>query len=350
MMKGHIIVALVLITAVAFAVMLKEQSKSYWSHEDHSKYLKFSHTLHVKEREITCEDCHLNAKESKLSSDNLIGDHQSCQTCHEDQISNDCLYCHTTQEDIIPLKSPKREILFSHELHATTYKLPCEQCHAGVENVTYVTNENMPSMTSCMDCHTEKKTSNQCETCHRDFVSLVPEDHRTGDFWKQHKEHTRLGMLDVSCGTCHTETFCQDCHTGVELQGLGLKKDLITEPSSRSSTKDSPKQLRLQQVHSLNYRFTHGIDAKSKLIDCASCHDQQTFCVTCHEAGGNITQLKFKPQSHNVAGFTTLGTGTGGGLHAELARRDLETCVSCHDVQGQDPICMMCHTESGFVR
>ena len=154
----------------------------------------------------------------------------------------------------------------------------------------------------------------------------------------------------VSCATCHAESFCQDCHTGTELQSLGFKKDLMSEPSSRSSTKDSPKQLRLQQAHGLNYRYTHGIDAKSKILDCASCHEQQSFCATCHEAGGNISQGTFKPESHRIAGFTTIGKGTGGGRHAELARRDIESCAACHDVQGSDPTCMLCHSETGVVR
>ena len=49
----------------------------------------------------------------------------------------------------------------------------------------------------------------------------------------------------------------------------------------------------LQNVHELNYRFTHGIDARSRQTECASCHSTQTFCAQCHEAGGNITQVAF---------------------------------------------------------
>jgi hypothetical protein len=124
----------------------------------------------------------------------------------------------------------------------------------------------------------------------------------------------------------------------------------MTEPRPKTSTKDSKDRMILQQVHDLNYRFTHGIDAKGRQSECTSCHNTQTFCVQCHEAGGNITEGRFKPASHSVPGFTTLGPGSGGGLHAEEARRDIESCVSCHDVEGRDPICLTCHTDKGRVR
>jgi hypothetical protein len=51
-----------------------------------------------------------------------------------------------------------------------------------------------------------------------------------------------------------------------------------------------------------------------------------------------------KPQSHFEAGFVTIGAGSGGGRHADMGRRDIESCVSCHDVEGKDPSCMLCHS------
>ena len=48
--------------------------------------------------------------------------------------------------------------------------------------------------------------------------------------------------------------------------------------------------------------------------------------------------------------FTTIGVGTGGGEHATLARRDIERCISCHDVQGADPTCITCHLDSDGIK
>jgi hypothetical protein len=349
-MRRFLPAATLVVAAAALALPVKELSAKYWREEDHSKYIKFSHIFHVKEQGIACLDCHTAVAASKRSSDTLVPGHESCKTCHEEQVTNSCSYCHTTPEHIIPMNRPARELMFSHELHATKHEIKCETCHAGIDSATYATNENMPSMGTCMDCHTTQKVSTRCESCHTDFATLVPGDHAASDFAKDHKRLTRLGSMDVTCSTCHSENSCQDCHTGTELRGFPGIKDLMAEPGPRTSVKDSPKQLKLQQVHSLNYRFTHGIDAKSKALDCTSCHEQQTFCVRCHDAGGNINQQKFKPESHNVAGFTAIGKGSGGGRHAELARRDIESCMSCHDVQGADPTCTLCHTDNGGVR
>jgi hypothetical protein len=134
-----------------------------------------------------------------------------------------------------------------------------------------------------------------------------------------------------------------------ELKQFGVR-DLMSEPDPRRATKDDPDQTILQNVHTLNYRFSHGVDARARQAECSTCHEVQNFCVECHQAGGNINQVKFKPASHNVAGFTTLGAGTGGGLHAEEAKRDMESCIGCHDVEGQDPTCLTCHTDGGGVR
>ena len=347
--RSAFIIAAVLAAVVLF-IGMKTPLRREWEEGDHSKYIKFSHTAHVKDRGIACEDCHSKAKASKTSSEALIPDHESCQGCHEEQVSKNCVYCHLSADNIVGIPHPDRALIFSHEKHVTAQALKCETCHAGVDSVATAGNANMPPMPTCIGCHTEKNVSRNCESCHRNFTSLVPDDHLKGDFVRGHKMLARVGMLDVKCGTCHTETFCQDCHSGTQLLGFGFKSDLITEPMPKSSVKDSPRQMKLQHVHSLDYRFTHGIDAKSKVLDCTSCHEYERFCSDCHQAGGNITQKKFKPESHSVAGFTTMGKGSGGGRHAELARRDIEACAACHDVQGADPTCMLCHKENGTVR
>jgi hypothetical protein len=352
-MKRYIGFALALIGVIAISVSIARKEPLQTAGLEvmqSSKSLKFSHKFHVKDQGMGCEDCHTAVKTSKLTSDNLLPGHDVCKTCHDDQVAKDCAFCHIHPDSVTPIVHPEREGLFSHEKHLAQADIKCESCHMGVDSTEYVQAANMPAMATCVNCHKEKNVSNMCESCHRNFTSLVPTSHVQGNFKKDHKELTRVGMLNVSCNACHNENFCQDCHTGVELEHFHGNKDLMADPSPRGSTKDSPKQLRLQKVHSLNYKYTHSIEAKSKALDCAACHEEQTFCGTCHEAGGNITQMKIKPLSHMQAGFTLMGKVSGGGRHAELARRDIETCASCHDVQGNDPVCMMCHTENGGVR
>lgn len=312
--------------------------------------LKFSHRQHIESAGMECGTCHQNALTSLSAGDNLFGGKPVCATCHDVEDAAGCNTCHFEGQDPVAWQPRTTDLLFPHATHtAGAEPMACGVCHAGIEKAEGEAPTAFPAMTVCYDCHNDRKLSNTCEQCHTNFAMLVPDDHRVSDFTRRHGDETRLGALTVECRTCHTETFCQECHQGSGLKSF-TRRDRMTDPGPRRSTQDAPDPTVLQNVHELNYRFTHGIDARSRRLDCASCHSAQTFCAECHAAGGNITQPQFKPASHLVAGFALIGRGSGGGLHAEEARRDLETCMSCHDIDGQDPTCLTCHTESGSVR
>lgn len=352
MRRMTLVGGLILLLMIAFAIARKEPlQRDNWQHEGQLRMMSFSHAKHVKEQGMACEDCHTMAKTSIQSQDNLFAGHEQCQQCHEEQLTSTCNYCHSDARRAIAIPQPRPELVFSHALHLGAAKLECSTCHAGIDSASTMEHTAMPSMSLCMDCHTSKKVSNKCATCHTDFAGLIPDDHLTGDFQRDHKRLTRIASQEISCATCHNESFCQDCHTGDELRSFGETGDLMVEPSPKSGVRDSPRQLRLMVAHDINYRFTHGIDARSKIIDCSRCHQQQQeFCGECHTAGGNLTQGSIRPAWHDEPGFTTIGAGTGGGRHAELARRDLESCIACHDVDGRDPSCMVCHTDGIKVR
>ncbi len=318
------------------------------SDQDRTRVVKFSHKKHIVDNSVECTACHEAALTSKQASDNLLTTQATCGTCHDIQDTTQCSKCHFENATPIGFENPPRDILFNHELHVSGQKLECTTCHTGLESTDYGTAANMPTMKTCNTCHNNLKVSNTCETCHRNFAMMKPPDHRQSGFVRMHRNETRLGALTVECATCHAETFCQECHQGAGLKAF-TERDRTTDAGPKRSTQDSPNQTVLQNVHGLNYRFTHGIDAKSRQTECASCHDAETFCAECHNAGGNITQVKIKPASHLVAGFVTIG-GAGGGLHAEEAKRDIEECISCHNVEGQDPTCLTCHMENGRVR
>jgi hypothetical protein len=349
MIRRHVVVFLIIVAALLTAVARKASAPVEWPDVQDSGRLKFSHTFHIKQAGIACEDCHKAAKTSKLASDNLRSGHDDCVSCHEEQINNTCGYCHVHPDSIEAAPAPVRTIVFSHEQHLTMKGVECATCHKGLDEVELASSKNMPSMETCTTCHNDAQATKTCQTCHTSFTNLIPADHLVADFKKDHKKLTRLGSLDVRCSTCHSQNFCQDCHAGSGLIGIGTG-DLMTEPSPRSSPTDLPRQMSLQMVHSLNYRFTHGMDARAKASDCYSCHSEQEFCAPCHNAGGNINEQSFEPASHQGPDFVRIGVGSGGGRHADLARRDIETCASCHDVQGGDPTCIRCHTDADGVR
>jgi hypothetical protein len=338
---------LLLIVVSTFVTQSREAS----ARQDRSTLIKFSHEFHINEAGVTCQDCHDAASASTKSADNLLSKKANCQTCHEEQLQSDCAYCHTSadQASYVAFENPEREVTFNHELHVTGQSMACETCHQGLDAMTLATEKSLPPMATCNTCHNNLTGSNDCETCHTNFVSLRPKEHDRTNFAGEHKLFAR--MQDATCMSCHTEESCQDCHVNQDLTQTSLNRmDLVSPRGSRLTANDRAQGMALKQVHNLNFRFTHGVAAAAKSSECATCHDTQDFCSACHMAGGNVNQLQFRPLTHQQAGFATIGVGSGGGLHAQLARRDIESCASCHDTQGADPTCLTCHLDSDGIR
>jgi hypothetical protein len=201
-------------------------------------------------------------------------------------------------------------------------------------------------MALCFDCHNNTSVAaNACEQCHISTVNLVPENHMQVGFFKNHK------FADENeCQMCHeTETFCEDCHAAtIEMTESNLSNDFYT-PYSPHSYVDNEKQQIITRVHDLNFRFTHGIDAKGKTDNCQTCHQTETFCAECHAAeDGDFAMGGIVPLSHVLPNFVT-GLNPGSD-HAILAKRDIERCASCHDTQGADPNCIMCHIDPDGIK
>lgn len=343
-----VIIAILLLIVASTIVM---QSRETSQEQDRGKLIKFSHTFHVKEIGVGCMDCHDAASASTTSADNLLAKKANCQTCHEEQLANNCTYCHTSDDvsTYVAFENPRRELMFNHQFHVGDQKLECETCHKGLEEMTLATEKSIPEMATCMTCHDGGTAPNACETCHTNFATLRPKEHNRTDFVREHKLYARMG--DATCVTCHTQESCQDCHVNAGLvQTTTTGADMVSPRSPRLTANDRAQGMALAKVHDLNFRFTHGIAASGKTAECATCHDATDFCSTCHQAGGNVNQLQFRPQSHVRAGFVTIGRGTGGGLHSQLARKDIESCMACHDVQGVDPTCITCHVDPDGIK
>lgn len=313
--------------------------------------IKFSHKLHAGDNAIACADCHTKVNDSAVSSDNLRPDHTSCESCHQEQLEKTCTFCHVGDDPLAyaAKKTPVRELVFSHKFHVGEQKAECATCHAGIETSEQPVGEHVPTMATCTTCHDNAKASNACERCHTNLASLRPREHNRTDFMKEHAKVAQ--KLDANCGTCHAEESCQECHNGSDLVRVNLAgRDRQTLHMPRLFAISRGQGMTLLKVHDANFRMTHGLAAKGKAQECQTCHDQQEFCSTCHFSGGNANQDVFKPANHGLPGFVTLGVGTGGGAHATLAKRDIETCASCHDAAGADPTCATCHTDHDGIK
>lgn len=341
----------ILVTAsVMFVIILSAFNSSGLVSYDSSneKIIKFSHQVHADL--VSCEDCH----SSVVDATNLAGikfpDHSNCESCHE--VDDECSTCHY-DDKYEPLLRKKSELIFDHSFHIKNSSMQCTDCHQGLEKVDYsFQSAGMnPPMEQCYSCHNDLSVaSNACESCHISTANLLPDDHRAVSFMRAHK--FSAAAVDANCMMCHDNQSCSDCHiatTGITENNM---PDNFYKPYTPSNFVDGVRQQAITRIHDLNYRFTHGIEAKGKTSDCQTCHQVETFCASCHmsEGSGDFALGGIVPASHLSMNFKTFGVGTGGGEHATLARRDIERCASCHDVNGADPTCITCHLDSDGIK
>ncbi len=267
--------------------------------------LKFSHALHVARNGIDCLACHPGVDSSRTSVDKNLPTMDLCSACHDVSDDKNCGQCHRNPDDPQALPNPVRPTLFSHQRHLHR-KAACTLCHGDVGLRDSLTEDNMPKMALCFSCHDGTQAPNDCALCHGRQLRLA--DIHPADWRHQHAEKASTDR--AWCAQCHrTNAFCLDCHRGDNLSG---------------------------NIHDLNFVYTHGLDATSKEADCTRCHDRKEFCNACHDG-----------RSRMPLGHSALAWVTG---HGEAARRDVESCASCHDAG--DPTCGRagCHSDFDGIR
>lgn len=142
--------------------------------------------------------------------------------------------------------------------------------------------------------------------------------------WAETFDHAgHLDYLDGGdCLTCHLadadsivpeQKVCLECHDDSDLEGLEFP-GLIT--------------------HGISWSLNHRQAAKSKSIDCSSCH-QQSDCLQCHTAGFADEMGAFGNSMLNVhrSDFSV--------SHPLAARTNPQLCSSCHETD----FCNDCHNE-----
>jgi hypothetical protein len=88
----------------------------------------------------------------------------------------------------------------------------------------------------------------------------------------------------------------------------------------------------------------HAVAAREENPRCRSCHQEQSFCLPCHQRAG-ITQsgpyanFSERGRFHPPASIWTDGPRTSR-HHAAEAARNLNACVSCHVERD----CLICHS------
>lgn len=140
----------------------------------HGQPMEFDHAAHIKAEDMECTDCHRMASKSAHASLPRLKD---CADCHSEPQGK-----HPDEPKVREYLDENKEIAwktvnkmdghvyFSHRAHVAFGEMKCWDCHLDYRKISRtVTQSDIRHLTmrKCMDCHAEKKASNECSTCHK---------------------------------------------------------------------------------------------------------------------------------------------------------------------------------------
>ena len=163
--------------------------------------------------------------------------------------------------------------------------------------------------------YAEMKLS-ECRDCHR-AEGIAP--NHDEDWTRSHRQ--LASKAGSNCAQCHNQSFCLDCH-----QGGGISADLSTDTFGRDYV---PKS------HRSDFVNLHPIKALDNPQTCYRCHDQK-YCTACHD---RFPKGSFRIKSHLPSGSGQ--TFMWSSEHASEARRNLQSCQTCHP---DGDVCLRCHS------
>jgi len=318
--------------------------------------IRFNHKKHSGELKQACKVCHAGAYASVDASDSLMPKpNETCDNCHDVDHSDlrnvkpgtdpngQCTFCHLGDSagaggKVARMVIPKPNLRFPHKKHLDR-NVQCGQCHGRVEELELATRDQLPRMAGCFTCHqmsgaAQGDAKGNCDNCHLTDPNgklavqfgagmLIPPTwmHNAGHTADWIERHKSIAADDSSfCGSCHTNTFCTDCHDG---------------------------KVRNRKVHPNDWLSMHPEAARQDNPRCTSCHAEQTFCGDCHRRVGvaRDSASGTRPEGrrfHPDAAIWTTGPRSSS-HHAWEAERNLNACVSCHTERD----CATCHATKG---
>ena len=292
-------------------------------------------------------------------TDGAVGD--QCATCHT---RDQCLDCHVSGlgagEESFPATLPSLLAL------SLDPRYPTPPDHAAPDWLAAHGREL--DAADCVTCHTR----DDCASCHpaplpAAAASLTPRrpaaapgvavsrrlplNHQIPGFDQRHGD---LSAAAPSCGGCHAEVTCVRCHGGDPTPAAGastrVRASIVAgaihqpptrvRPSSRA-TAAAPMTSAVPTAgfHPPAYELQHAPDAWNGLLECANCHETQTFCRACHQDAGVSASGRLGAGYHDAQPFWLL-------RHAQPARQALESCAGCHTQRE----CLQCHSSTGAFR
>lgn len=156
-----------------------------------------------------------------------------------------------------------------------------------------------------------------CNACHKG-EGVAP--NHDADFVRGHR--VLAGKAGNNCSQCHQQKWCLDCH-----QGGGTGDDLSKGSFGRDY---KPKN------HRSDFIRIHPIKAQDNQQQCYRCHEAKSFCNSCHSRFPKGS-LRIKSHLRSGDGQTFMWSSE----HAIEARRNLQSCQTCH---ADGDVCLQCHS------
>jgi len=189
--------------------------------------------------------------------------------------------------------------------------------------------------------YAEKKTAHaeykdtairECNSCHK---SEGVSPNHDADFVRGHR--VLASKSGNNCSQCHEQKWCLDCHKG------GGSGDKLSQ--------DNAGHDYVPKSHRSNFLSIHPLKAQDNPQQCYRCHDAQAFCNSCHS---RFPKGNMRIKSHLLTGAGGVGNaglnGTTGSVynfalsdHATEARRNLQSCQTCHP---DGDVCIKCHNSA----
>jgi len=269
---------LVLLTSVVFfALVLMGPSCR-------DKNPAFSHKNHIQKQKLECGDCHAGSEDGIQAG---VPSTDTCSACHEDAKKYEGVAKEFTKQ-WPRIKALPPDGNFSHKTHENA-GVKCEDCHNKVSNSKKITFANMPTESTCLECHRKRAGAAECSVCHKTInPKTAPPDHVQG--WDRfHGEGALDPVRGERCFRCHERSVCASCHS-------------VQKPQDHTQTWKE---------------FGHGAASQIDRSRCATCH-KSDFCIRCHS--------ETPPRSHQ------------GGWGPPIDRH----CDECHLTGGVQE-CTVCH-------
>ena len=291
---------------------------------------------------------------------------------------------------------------FAHRAHVTK-GIGCLTCHTGVDKAGDEGPLHLPDTATCVKCHQKPHDNRTCSNCHgtpgtvvdltdaRRHLRFAHAKHLPTVKWNCMRchlgaaspgEHLRPAM--AACTACHMHDAqfagrdCDSCH--VDLPGEKVRPmshlvhgpDFMREHGARAASAVDmcatchaerfcsschgqtvptlPSRMSLgdpmrADMHRAGFRARHAEAARTDPGTCMTCHRPESFCAGCHQqkgvAAGPIGGVRRPP---HPPGW--VGPAMGDNQHGREARRDPASCASCHGGAGE-AMCVSCHKVGG---